>query len=174
MYNARRCLVGALVLVVGATFPAPPADAVLPLTEEGFPTLAPLIEDVTPAVVNVSVLSSAPTRLNPLFQDPFFRHFFDIPEEPPTQQRASAGSGVVVDAGDGYVLTNAHVIRGADEVFVTLKDGRRLDADIVGSDPQTDIAVLRVEPVGLTALELGDSDQVRVGDFVVAIGNPFG
>ena len=158
--------------------PAPSAGATLPLNEDGMPTLAPLIDEVTPAVVNISVFSSAPAQQNPLMQDPFFRRFFDqpnLPQDQPPQRRArGAGSGVIVDAAEGYVLTNHHVIDGADEIFVILKDRRRLPAELLGSDPQTDIAVLKVEAEGLTALPLGDSDTLDVGDFVVAIGNPFG
>jgi serine protease Do/serine protease DegQ len=136
------------------------------------PTLAPLIDQVTPAVVNIAVLSGSPQDDNPLLQDPFFRRFFGLPERP--EPRMSAGSGVIVDAANGYVLTNHHVIRGAREVVVTLKDRRQLPAKIVGSDAGTDIALLRIEPDRLKALPLGDSEALRVGDYVLAIGNPFG
>ncbi len=136
------------------------------------PTLAPLIEEVTPAVVNIAVRSAAPEADNPLLQDPFFRRFFGLPDRP--EPRLSAGSGVIVDAAKGYVLTNHHVVRGAREVGVTLKDGRQLQARVVGSDGGTDIALLKVEPERLKALPLGDSDVLRVGDYVLAIGNPFG
>lgn len=149
------------------------ADAALPLqSEEGLPTLAPLMEKITPAVVNISVLSRSPAEENPLFRDPFFRRFFDLPEHP--QPQMSAGSGVIVDAARGYVLTNYHVVENATEIVVTLKDRRRLKAKLVGSDRGTDIALLRIEAGNLTALPFGDSDTLRVGDFVVAIGNPFG
>jgi serine protease Do/serine protease DegQ len=136
------------------------------------PTLAPLIERITPAVVNIAVLSGSPESDNPLLQDPFFRRFFGLPERP--EPRLSAGSGVIVDAANGYVLTNHHVIRGARDVVVTLKDRRQLPARIVGTDAGTDIALLRIEPERLTALALGDSEALRVGDYVLAIGNPFG
>ena len=86
----------------------------------------------------------------------------------------SVGSGVIVDAAEGYIITNHHVIANADEIFVTLTDRRRLEATLIGSDPETDIAVLRVDPIALTHLEFGDSDRLEVGDFVVAVGNPFG
>ena len=136
------------------------------------PSLAPMLERAVPAVVNIAVLSRSPLEDNPLFQDPFFRHFFDLPEEP--QPEFSAGSGVIVDAGRGYVLTNNHVVVNAIETSVTLADGRRLSAELVGSDPGTDVALLRIPPQNLTALRFGDSDALRVGDYVVAIGNPFG
>ena len=150
------------------------ALAAIPLDSRvGIPTLAPLIADVTPAVVNISTVSRAPTETNPLLRDPFFRRFFDFPDAPQRQER-SAGSGVIVNARTGHVLTNHHVIRGAQEIVVTLKDRRQLKAQLVGADPGTDIAVLKIEPQNLTALRLGDSDALNVGDFVLAIGNPFG
>ncbi len=138
------------------------------------PTLAPLLERVTPAVVNISVTSTVRTRRNPLMEDPFFRHFFNLPDQPRAIPRQSAGSGVIVDARKGYVLTNHHVIDGADEIVVTLQDRRRFEAELIGSDAGTDIALLKIEADKLTDLPLGDSEAVMVGDFVVAIGNPFG
>ena len=145
----------------------------LPL-RDGVPTLAPLLENVTPAVVNISVATMAPQRHNPLFRDPFFRRFFDLPDDAPARPRQSAGSGVVVDAARGFVLSNHHVVARAESVMVTLKDNRRFEAEVLGSDPGTDIALLRIEADGLTALPMGDSDALAVGDFVIAIGNPFG
>ena len=135
------------------------------------PTLAPLIEAVSPAVVNISVRGSREVN-NPLANDPFFQRFFP----PNGQQREfrSAGSGVIVDAAEGYILTNHHVVEDADEITITLVDDRELEAQVVGSDAGSDIAVLRVEQDSLAEMSLGDSDAVRVGDFVVAIGNPFG
>ncbi len=151
------------------------AHAAFPLTENksGLPSLAPMIATVTPSVVNISVLSRSPAEDNPLFRDPFFRRFFDIPDAATKPQR-SAGSGVIVDAGKGYVLTNNHVIKDAQQVIVTLKDRRQFTAQLVGTDPGTDIAVLKIDPQNLTALRFGDSDALDVGDYVVAIGNPFG
>jgi Do/DeqQ family serine protease len=136
------------------------------------PTLAPLLEQVTPAVVNIAVLSRSPEQDNPMLQDPFFRRFFGLPEE--SRPQISAGSGVIVDARNGYVLSNHHVVKDAQQIVVTLKDGRRLQAKLVGSDAGTDIALLKVEPENLKALSFGDSDALRVGDYVLAIGNPFG
>ncbi|MES2563246.1 MAG: DegQ family serine endoprotease [Pseudomonadota bacterium] len=139
----------------------------------GLPTLAPLVNEVTPAVVNISVVTRAPMEDNPLFRDPFFKRFFNLPDKPQRREQA-AGSGVIVDSARGYVLTNNHVIKDAEQVIVTLKDRRQFQARVVGTDPGTDIAVVRIEPKGLTALRLGDSDQLNVGDYVIAIGNPFG
>ena len=138
------------------------------------PSMAPLLEQVTPAVVNISVTGSVRVRTNPMLEDPFFRRFFNIPEQPRSIPRQSAGSGVIVDARKGYVLTNHHVIDGADRIEVTLQDRRRIEAELIGSDEGTDIALLKIDADDLTALPLGDSKQVRVGDFVLAIGNPFG
>ncbi len=168
-WGAAGALVAACVLAAGAAHAAAP----LPL-RDGVPTLAPLLRDVTPAVVNISVATMVPRRHNPLFRDPFFRRFFDLPDDAPARRRQSAGSGVIVDAGRGYVLSNHHVVAGADSVTVTLKDNRRFEAEVLGSDSGTDIALLRIEAEGLAALPMGDSDALEVGDFVIAIGNPFG
>jgi len=173
--NPIRCL-GTLVLAaaLAAGF-APPAAAAQPLPEiagKGLPTLAPLIAQVTPAVVNISIKSRSPAEDNPLLRDPFFRRFFNVPDRPP--QEMAAGSGVIVDARQGLVITNHHVIKNAAQVIVTLKDRRQFPATLIGADPATDIAVLKIEAPNLTAMKLGDSDQLNVGDFVVAIGNPFG
>ena len=164
--------IAALLLLL----PSVAAAGTLPLpTRDGVPTLAPLLREVTPAVVNISVKVTAPAHQNPLMRDPFFRRFFeDFPGQPRQRPQLSAGSGVVVDARRGYVITNHHVIEAAEEIVVTLKDRRTLAAQLVGSDPGTDIALLKVAPEGLTELKLGDSEALEVGDFVVAIGNPFG
>src|SRR3954468_19666918 len=139
----------------------------------GVPTLAPLLQGVTPAVVNISVETRSALEENPLFRDPFFRRFFNIPDEAERREQ-SAGSGVIVDAAKGYVVTNFHVIKDAQQVVVTLKDRRQFQAKLVGTDPGTDIALLKIEAKKLQALRLGNSDTLNVGDFVVAIGNPFG
>jgi serine protease Do/serine protease DegQ len=150
------------------------ALAAMPPTEiRGLPTLAPLVNEVTPAVVNISVVSRSPIEDNPLFRDPFFRRFFNLPDQPQRKEQ-SAGSGVIVDAARGYVLTNNHVIKDAEQVVVTLKDRRQFQAKLVGTDPGTDIAVLQIRASGLSALKFGDSDALSVGDYVIAIGNPFG
>ena len=143
-------------------------------TSGGRPTLSPLLKKVTPAVVNVGVKGSTSRRNNPLYNDPFFRRFFNAPEQAPTRPRQSVGSGVIINANEGYVLTNHHVINNANEITVTLADGREFTAELIGSDEGTDVALLQVDADNLHELRLGDSDSVEVGDFVVAIGNPFG
>ncbi len=141
---------------------------------QGLPSLAPLVNDVTPAVVNISVVTRAPLEDNPLFRDPFFRRFFNLPDKPPQQQEQAAGSGVIVDAQKGFVITNSHVVRQAERIVVTLKDRRQLTAKLVGMDPGTDVALLQIPAQNLTAVRFGDSDALQVGDYVIAIGNPFG
>jgi serine protease Do/serine protease DegQ len=142
------------------------------------PSLAPMVRRVAPAVVNVatrgSVIESSPA--NPLLADPAFNRFFDVPQARGghSPQFQSAGSGVILDARKGYILTNAHIIENTSEITVTLADGRDLRAEVAGIDEPTDIAVLKVRPVKLTQIILGDSSKLEVGDFVVAIGNPFG
>jgi len=169
---ADRIALAALVaLAAPVSFAAPPDDAAMP-------TLAPMVKRVSPTVVNVatrgSVLESSPA--NPLLADPAFNRFFDVPQARGghSPQFQSAGSGVILDARKGYILTNAHVIENASEITVTLVDGRDLKAEIVGIDEPTDLAVLKVRPLKLTQITLGDSTKLEVGDFVVAIGNPFG
>jgi serine protease Do/serine protease DegQ len=150
------------------------AQAQLPAagTRDGLPTLAPVLEKVTPAVVNIAVLQKSPEDENPMLRDPFFRRFFGLPGD--SQPQIAAGSGVIVDAKNGYVVTNAHVVKDAREVVITLKDNRRLPAKLVGADPGTDIALLQIAATRLVDTKWGDSDALRVGDFVIAIGNPFG
>jgi serine protease Do/serine protease DegQ len=155
-----------------------PAAALPPQDSQGaqLPSLAPMLEKATPAVVNIATIGRVSVQDNPLLNDPFFRRFFGAPEQQQQQQRRpqSLGSGVIVDAERGYVLTNNHVIDKAQEIRVTLRDGRTLDATLVGADPEADVAVIQIPAEKLTALPLADSDKLRVGDFVVAIGNPFG
>ena len=165
-----RAAFAALLIV---TAPAHGAESKVPVDARGLPTLAPLVNEVTPAVVNISVVSRAAPEENPLFRDPFFRRFFNLPDKPQRQEQ-SAGSGVIVDARRGYVITNHHVIRNAEQVLVTLKDRRQFPAKLVGTDPGTDIAVLHIEAQDLSAIRIGDSDTLQVGDYVIAIGNPFG
>ena len=163
-------MIRALALLV-VTLAAQAQPAGLP-TRDGLPTLAPILEKVTPAVVNIAVLQRSPEDENPLLRDPFFRRFFGGPQQ--SQPQVAAGSGVIVDAKNGYVITNAHVVKDAKEIQVTLRDNRRLPAKLVGADPGTDIAVVKIEPKNLVDIKFGDSDALQVGDFVVAIGNPFG
>jgi Do/DeqQ family serine protease len=168
-------LVAAAMLALAPVFPAaaqPPADAsqAAPL-----PTLAPLVEKVTPAVVNIKVESKAPAEENPLLKDPFFRKFFNLPEMPPQEERRqmAAGSGVIVDAKQGYVITNYHVVKDAETITVTLKDRRSIKAKLIGTDEGTDVALVKIDADNLQSLPFGNSDSLRVGDYVVAIGNPF-
>ncbi|GAB6040837.1 DegQ family serine endoprotease [Endothiovibrio diazotrophicus] len=163
-----RPLVAALFIAA-----SPIVSAALPLAVDGepLPTLAPMLERITPAVVNIATYTRVRVS-NPLMEDPFFRRFFSLPAPQERRSRA-AGSGVVVDAERGYIVTNHHVVDNAEEVVVTLRDGRTLDAQVVGSDPETDVAVIQVPAEHLTAIPMADSDKLRVGDFVVAIGNPF-
>ena len=155
-----------------------PVQAALPsVTGEGdaLPSLAPMLEKTSPAVVNIAIETRVRAARNPLMDDPFFRRFFNMPEQQRERRAASAGSGVIVDADNGYILTNAHVVKNADSIEVTLTDGRELSAELVGTDEEVDLAVLKLEEAdGLTKIAIADSTGLRVGDFVVAIGNPFG
>jgi serine protease Do/serine protease DegQ len=176
MKTLRHALAGLLIAVsaaVSITASATQAPLVA-MAEQGHPTLAPMLKKVLPAVVNVSTTSRVRIQQNPLFNDPFFRHFFNIPEMPREEERQSLGSGVIVDAAKGYVLTNNHVIENAEEITVTLRDGRHFSAKVEGRDPEVDLAVLHIKASDLTALPVGDSGALQVGDFVVAVGNPFG
>jgi len=151
------------------------AEAALPASVGGepLPSLAPVLERVTPSVVNVYTQTRVRVR-SPLLDDPFFRRFFNVPDVPRERISQSLGSGVIVDATAGYVLTNNHVIEGADDISVTLADGRNFEAEVIGTDPDTDLAMIRIPAEDLQALPFADSKQLRVGDFVVAVGNPFG
>ncbi|MGH8603305.1 MAG: trypsin-like peptidase domain-containing protein, partial [Gammaproteobacteria bacterium] len=153
-----------------------PARAALPASIEGtpLPTLAPMLEQVTPAVVNIVAEGRTRVRENPLLSDPFFRRFFNIPDGPLERKTVGLGSGVIMDARRGLVVTNNHVIANAERITVNLRDGRRLQAELIGTDPETDIAVIEIDAKDLTSVKVTDSERLRVGDFVVAIGNPFG
>jgi Do/DeqQ family serine protease len=154
------------------------AHAGLPLVDsqgQSLPSLAPLLKKVNPAVVNISVTQTRNAQ-NPLLNDPFFRHFFNVPRNYHPQQRKtrSAGSGVIINAKKGIVITNHHVVDAADDIQVVLHDGRSFDAKLIGNDPEVDIAILEIKAKDLSELSFADSDETEVGDFVVAIGNPFG
>jgi serine protease DegQ len=145
----------------------------------GYPSLAPLVRAVTPAVVNVSVESEVAVEDHPFYRDRDFRRFmrkFDLPIPRPgeMQHRQSVGSGLIVDPARGYVLTNGHVIEDGRDITVTLKDKRSFKASLVGRDPRSDLAILRIPPLTVRGLTFADSDRLEVGDFVLAIGNPFG
>lgn len=138
------------------------------------PSLAPMLERTLPSVVNISTSSAVVETVSPLFDDPFFRRFFDLPRQQRERQQQGLGSGVIVDAEQGLILTNNHVIERADSIIVTLNDRRRYNASVIGADRESDIALLRIQADALQAIPFADSDRLRVGDFVVAIGNPFG
>jgi serine protease DegQ len=180
------CLLILQTLILWACAPVnQPREALsqgdIPYRGSGYPTLAPLLRRVTPAVVNVSVESRIPREEHPFLRDPEFRRFLErfdlpLPEWPTNGSRQSVGSGFIVDARRGYVLTNRHVIENAQSITVTLKDRRSYRAQLIGSDSEADIALLRISPVpaALQALQFGNSSDLEVGDFVLAIGNPFG
>ncbi len=163
-------------------FPAMLAGAALALSapawaQTALPSFAPVIKRASPAVVNIAVRGTVAAPRNPFFEDPGFRRFFGLP--PDAQQRdrefRSAGSGVIVDAKNGYIVTNAHVVKNASEITITLVDDVEHKAEVVGTDERSDVAVLRVKDTVLPAeIRLADSSKVQVGDFVIAIGNPFG
>ena len=178
--NPRELACIALLAAATGAVPFAAAPAAVPAAVGGarVPSLAPMIRKVSPAVVNIATHGLAPQSgsQDPLREDPFYNRFFHSPpgQGPDEQPFASAGSGVIVDARRGYILTNAHVVEHATGITVTLQDGRNLAGKVVGIDPPSDIAVVRIEAHGLTQIRLGDSATLAVGDFVVAIGNPFG
>ncbi|HZR36471.1 MAG TPA: Do family serine endopeptidase [Nevskia sp.] len=164
-------------LTLTTTSPSPvradiPPALLAPAAPGQVPSLAPMLKTVLPAVVNIAVSAKVQIQ-NPLLNDPFFRRFFNVPNQPQEREEQAIGSGVIVDAAKGYILTNNHVVAQADKIKVRLNDDRLVDAKLIGTDPQTDLAVLQIKAEGLTALPLGDSDALQVGDFVVAIGSPF-
>lgn len=165
-------------LLLAGMLPVQQAGAALPasLLQSDQPSLAPMLDKVLPAVVNIKVTGKAQQLAqNPLFNDPFFRHFFGPPNQQQREVHPQAiGSGVIVNADKGLVLTNNHVIEDAEKIVVRLKDEREFKAKLVGTDPESDIAVLKIDADNLSELPMADSDSLRVGDFVVAIGNPFG
>jgi serine protease DegQ len=173
-----------LAFTLGAVAPAARAQAApAAAATSAMPSLAPMLTRITPGVVGISVVQQR-EQDNPLANDPAFRRFFEEREggsrrpgqpAPPQQQEARpAGSGTVIDAEQGLVMTNHHVVQGASRVVVVIKDRREFDARVLGSDPGTDVALLKITATNLTAVTWGDSDRVQVGDYVVAIGNPFG
>src|ERR1700674_1766402 len=164
----------AAAVIGGPLHAATPA----PLDAAPMPSLAPMVKRVSPSVVNIATrgtIKEQPGR-NPLLDDPFFRRFFDTPPDskPRERQFQSAGSGVIVDAKNGYIITNHHVVENASEITITLLDNRTFSAKVIGSDEGADIAVLQAKQPNLIAMALGDSARLEVGDYVVAIGNPFG
>ncbi len=167
-----------LPVLFGLLLPLLPAIAwshVTPVPDNGMPSLAPMVERTTPAVVNIATTGRIDVQKHPLLNDPFFKRFFegygDIPQR---RESKSLGSGVVIDAENGYIVTNHHVVEGADEIAITMHDGQHFEARLIGTDPEADVAVLQADIDGLSAIPFADSDKLRVGDFAVAIGNPFG
>jgi Do/DeqQ family serine protease len=165
----------AAIVIVCALYSSGAAAALpWPAGGQGLASLAPMLERVTPAVVNIATEGRMRIEQNPLFNDPSFRFFFGFPDQPLERKTQSLGSGVIVDAKRSLVLTNAHVIANADQITVKLSNGRSYKAEIIGTDPETDIGLVKIPSDNLTDVPLGDSDKLAVGDFVVAIGNPFG
>jgi len=173
---AASIIAGPALIISGpgvAAVPAPPAEAA------PMPSLAPMVKRISPAVVNIATrgtIKEEPGQRNPLLDDPFFRRFFDAPPDsrPRERQFQSAGSGVIVDAKNGYIITNHHVVENASEITITLLDNRSFSAKVIGTDEGADVAVLQAKQPNLIAMNLGDSSRLEVGDYVVAIGNPFG
>ena len=172
----RQTITCASILLLLGPMQSNGAGLPLALDGETLPSLAPMLEDVLPSVVNISTEGRVSAGSSPFQSDPFFERFFNMmPDSQPRQRRTqSLGSGVIIDSESGYVVTNHHVIENADQIRVRLDDGRSFEAKVVGADPEADVAVIQIPAQGLKAIKLGDSDSLRVGDFVVAIGNPFG
>ncbi len=167
-YRAGLAL-AALLAVTTNVLAAPPV-----ITDSPMPSLAPMVKKVSPTVVSIATSGTIKDRRNPLLDDPFFRQFLP-PDLPRERKFQSLGSGVVVDATNGYIITNAHVIENANEITVTAQDDHQYKAEVVGADEGSDVAVLKLKQGKLpAAITLGDSSKLEVGDFVVAIGNPFG
>jgi Do/DeqQ family serine protease len=174
MLSSKSFLLSAALIITSF---ATSSYAALPVSADGqeLPSLAPMIEKTRPAVVNIATRGSMDIQNHPLLNDPLFQRFFKGFENMPQRKEVkSLGSGVIIDADAGYIVTNHHVIEGADEIAVTLYDGTQLEAKIIGSDPEADVAILKVEHDNLTHIPFADSSKLRVGDFTVAIGNPFG
>jgi len=169
-------VISAAILSSSLALASAPTMAAWPSTVDGqtMPSLAPMLERATPAVVSIAVKGTHEVKQNV----PNIFRFFGNPNQNQgqAQQRPfrGLGSGVIIDADEGYIVTNNHVIDKADEIIITLKDGRQLEAKKIGSDADSDIALLQIDAENLTAITISDSDKLRVGDFAVAIGSPFG
>ncbi len=174
-FRLSHWLTGLLAVLLIGSAPGSGHAGALPQAIDGqaLPSLAPMLERVTPAVVNISTTTRVSVR-DPYFDDPMMRQFFGLPATPRQRVEQSLGSGVIVDAAKGYVLTNNHVVGGADDISVTLQDGRAFKGKLIGTDPDTDVAVVQIPAQNLQALPLADSSKLRVGDYVVAVGDPFG
>ncbi|WP_372722613.1 trypsin-like peptidase domain-containing protein [Immundisolibacter sp.] len=168
----------AITLLLPRSPSPPPATVIAPPVATGVQappvnSFAPAVERAAPAVVNIYSTKVITRGYNPLLDDPLFQRFFGRAPVPRQRLESSLGSGVVLD-GRGYIVTNHHVIADADEIEVALRDGRSGHAKLVGSDPETDIALLRITLRDVPSIALGDVNQVHIGDLVLAIGNPFG
>lgn len=171
--NYRLSLVSVSLLALSLGLVPSASQAAWPqsVSGESMPSLAPMLEQVTPAVVSISVVGTQKsTRRVPEVLRPFFGQGEQVRERP----FRGLGSGVIINAAKGYIVTNHHVVNNANEIKIMLSDGRQLDATLIGSDPESDVALLQIEADNLSELKQADSDQLRVGDFTVAIGNPFG
>jgi len=169
--NQRRLITGYLCLVVAVLLTSQIAMAgAIPRDV----SLSPLVKQISPAVVNIATRGTVAVEQDPRMRDPMFRRFFNLPEGQQERETQSLGSGVIVDAEKGYVITNYHVVREADEISIGLVDNRQFKAEVVGTDEASDIALLKIKSENLTALEFGNSNTLEVGDFVLAVGNPFG
>jgi Do/DeqQ family serine protease len=167
----------AAAVISGPAFVGEPAYAAAPADAAPMPSLAPMVKRISPSVVNIATRGTIKEQgRNPLLDDPFFRRFFEAPPDarPRERQFQSAGSGVIVDAKNGYIITNHHVVENASEITITLLDNRSFTAKVIGTDEGADVAVLQAKQPNLVAMTLGDSTKLEVGDYVVAIGNPFG
>ena len=170
-----RNRIGISLLLLGLLWSfAAPASLPVAVNGQNLPTLAPMLEKALPGVVNIATESRVQVARDPFFDDPILRRFFDLPDRQREKRTQSLGSGVIVDAKQGYIITNSHVIDKADKITITLHDGRQFVAKLIGRDKETDIAVIQIKADRLTALPMTNSDLLKVGDFVVAIGNPFG
>jgi serine protease Do/serine protease DegQ len=181
--NRRHPLAAAMIAAVALSLPALPltvnaAPAGAALDAAPMPSLAPMVRRVSPAVVNIATRGTVREQAqhNPLLDDPFFRRFFETPPDaqPRERQFQSAGSGVIIDAKNGYIVTNYHVVENASEITVTLLDNRTFSAKVLGTDEGSDLALLQAKESNLVEIGIADSSQLEVGDYVVAIGNPFG
>ncbi|MCK4707933.1 MAG: trypsin-like peptidase domain-containing protein, partial [Gammaproteobacteria bacterium] len=163
-----------LLLLSGSAYAALPAL----VNGDSVPSLAPMVERVKPAVVNISTTSKRLNAANnPLLNDPLFRYFFGAPQQQLQQKESrpqSLGTGVIIDAAKGFIITNHHVIEDADKIHITLNDGREVVAELIGSDAEVDVALLKIKERNLKEIKMTDSSRLKVGDFVVAIGNPYG
>ena len=170
---AAFVLAAGLVAAAGAVAPVRAGAPIPEIGGAAVTSVAGVVSHITPGVVGISVRGEV-REVNPLAQDPLFRQFFNLRDQPIERETEAVGSGVIVDAERGYVLTNSHVVDNATKIEVTTKDNRRFAAKLIGRDTATDIALLQIPAESLTAVPIGNSDRLQVGDFVLAVGNPFG